>query len=71
MYEIIAMVYMVWAIYAGWKFVNGRFGFLERNGVGYKVLKCICVVGIGIFYGAIYLMVLMWRFINFMGHFND
>jgi hypothetical protein len=55
----------------GWKFVKGRFPFLEQKGVGYKVLKGACVAGIGFFYGFVYLIVLVLRFIDYMAHFND
>lgn len=71
MFEIVCLIYMVWAIYAGWKFVNGRFPFLEQKGAGYKVLKGVCVVGSGIFYGIVYLFLLIFKFIDYMAHFND
>lgn len=39
--------------------------------MGYKVLKGACVAGIGFFYGFVYLIVLVLRFIDYMAHFND
>lgn len=71
MHIIILLIYMAWAVYAGWKFVNGRFLFLEQEGTVYKVLKALCVIGIGSIYGGIYFVILILRFMNLMENLND
>jgi len=65
---VITISYILWSIYAGWKFINGRWAFLERSGVVYKILKFTCIFFVGIFYGAIYFFVLIGKFIDFMEH---
>ncbi len=65
-YIIAALVYYVWAIYSGWKLLNGRFEFLEREGAGYKILKFICISIVGIFYGGIYLILRFLQFVGFL-----
>lgn len=64
--EVIASVYALWAVFAGCEFMNGRVEFLERDGIGYKLLKFFCVLVVGTVYGAIYLFVLFLKFIGFM-----
>jgi uncharacterized membrane protein YwzB len=68
--SIIVIVYMIWAIYSGWKFINGRFDFLEKKEAQYKILKVIIAILIGIVYGFInmFIALLKWifRFLEYM-----
>ncbi len=66
MIDIVILIYCAWAIYAGWKLLNGRFELLEREGVGYKILKFACIGIVGIFYGAVYLILLFLKFMGFL-----
>lgn len=58
---VVSIIYLAWGVYAGWKFMNGRFAFLEKDNVGIKILKIAisCVVGWAI--AGFYLMYLICR----------
>lgn len=56
---IILVVYLAWAIYSGWKFMDGRVRFLEKRGIVYLALKIWCSGTIGLFYGFVYIFVVI------------
>lgn len=64
--EAAVSIYVLWAVFAGCEFMNGRVQFLERDGIGYKVLKFLCVLVVGSVYGMIYLVVLLLKFMGIM-----
>lgn len=64
--EIILLIYVVWAVYSGWKFMDGRFAVLEQKGILYKIIKFIGAWMVGMVYGAIYLIILIFRFLGLM-----
>ena len=59
MIEIIFLIYCVWAIYSGYKYVNGRWEYLERKKPLNVILKFLMIVLIGAWYGFINLIVLL------------
>lgn len=63
-FVIIMIAYFIWAIYSGWKFMNGRVAFLEQEGVIYKLLKFICAYVVGLVYGMFYLILLIFKAIR-------
>lgn len=64
MFEIIAIIYCIWAFYSGWKFMDGRVAFLEQSGFQYKLLKLVAAYFVGIIYGAIYLLQIVLKLLN-------
>ncbi len=62
--EIILLVYLIWAVYSGWKFMDGKVAFLEREGLVYIVLKILCSGSIGLIYGIIYLVKIICHLFN-------
>ena len=69
---IVFIVYFVWAIYSGYKFVNGRFEFLEQKKPLNKILKIIAIILIGLVYGFINMFRLLIlgiiKFLHFMAN---
>ena len=61
---ILGVAYLAWGIYAGWKFMNGRFVFLEKNNVGIKILKVTLSCVVGWIIAGFYLMYLLCRAIG-------
>lgn len=64
MAEVFISIYIMWAVFCGCEFLNGRVEFLERDGLFYKILKFICACAVGMVYGVIYFFIL---FLNFIG----
>lgn len=60
---IIILLYTMWSLYSGWKFMDGRVSALEKDGILPLIGKLICVVVAGYFYGAIRLFILLFAFI--------
>lgn len=53
---LIFAVYSVWAVYSGYKMINGRYEWLERKETANKVCKAIAVLGAGYLIGGFYLI---------------
>ncbi len=64
--ELIMLAYFAWAMYAGWKYMDGRVPALEKKGIGYKAIKIVCAYIVGVIYGAIYIIILILKFLGFM-----
>lgn len=58
---LIFLAYSALAIYSGYKMVNGRYAWLERDGIGTKICKCLVVLGAGYVIGVFYLIWLIIR----------
>lgn len=63
MEALLLLVYVVWSTYAGWKFISGRFEWLERDETVNKVVKGIVAFVIGQFIGAFYLIYLIMKLV--------
>lgn len=61
--SIVVLVYIVWAIYSGYSFINGRFNFLEEKKPLNRILKVLAILLVGSVYGIIKLFILVFRFI--------
>ncbi len=51
---LIFIIYSAWAIYSGYKFINGRYEWMERNETKSKVCKVLAILGAGYVIGAFY-----------------
>ena len=60
---LILLIYGVWAYYSGWKWVSGRYAFLEKDGIQYKILKAIVSLCVGYVIGAFYLLYMILKLI--------
>ena len=60
---IVALVYTVIAIYAGFRFVDGRIAWLEVNAPLNKIVKLGVSILAGYVIGAFYLIYLIIRFV--------
>lgn len=56
---IVILAYAVWAVYSGWKIMNGRFEFLEQKTIPIRILKVSSIILVGSVYGVINLTVLV------------
>lgn len=56
MVYVIFLVYCVWAIYSGYKFVDGRWAFLEKKKPLNVILKILMIIIMGSWYGFINLL---------------
>lgn len=61
MESILIIAYMIWAIYIGWRFMDGRVKMLEQEGVGYKVVKFLCAYLVGGVFGVFLLVYWFFR----------
>lgn len=53
---IIFLVYSVWAVYSGYKMINGKYEWLECQKTLNKVCKWFVILGAGYVIGAFYLV---------------
>ncbi len=61
--NIILIIYALWAYYSGWKWISGRFAFLEKEDVQYKILKAILGFCVGCVIGAFYLLYMVLKLV--------
>ncbi len=61
--NIIGAIYAIWAYYSGWKWISGRFAYLEKEGIQYKVLKAVIGFCVGCVIGAYYLLYMVLKLI--------
>lgn len=66
MESLILIAYAIWAFFAGWKFVTNRIPSLNQKDASHIILKIIVSYIIGIFYGGIYIIILLLRFLGIM-----
>ena len=65
---IIFLVYSVWALYSGYKMINGKYEWLERQETTNRVCKWLVILGAGYVIGAFYLV---WAVIKFAFRITD
>lgn len=58
---ILAIVYVAWAMYSGWKYINGRYKILEQDGIVFLFLKIAASLVVGLFYGVYYFWVMIFK----------
>lgn len=47
-YILVAVVlYTAWAIYSGYKYVNGRYPWLEQPEIAHRICKYAAILGMG------------------------
>lgn len=61
---ILSLIYIVWAFYAGFRFVSGRSWWLEQRAPINMICKCLLSLVIGYFIGAFYFIYLIWVLIR-------
>jgi len=62
-FEIIMILYVFWAWFAGWKFLTGRIAWCEQPGVPNKIVKAILSIIVGYVIGAFYLIYWIFKLI--------
>lgn len=62
----IILIYTVWAIYSGFKFLTGRSEWLDRKEPASIICKGLLSVIVGYFIAAFYLIYLVIKFIGAM-----
>lgn len=53
---LIFLVYSAWAVYSGYKMVNGRYAWLEQEGIVNVICKWLAIIGMGYILGVFYLL---------------
>ena len=53
---LIFAIYSAWALFSGYKMVNGRYAWLEQPATTNRVCKWLVVLGAGYVIGAFYLI---------------
>lgn len=53
--------YAIVALIVGWKYMDGRIAYLEKDGAGYKVLKFICAWVVGGLFSVFLFIYLFYR----------
>lgn len=51
---IFFLLYSAWAVYSGYKNVNGKYEWLEQPQISSKICKALFVLGAGYVFGAFY-----------------
>ena len=46
------VLYTAWAIYSGYKYVNGRYPWLEQPEIAHRICKYVAMLGMGYIVGA-------------------
>jgi hypothetical protein len=46
------VLYTAWAIYSGYKYVNGRYQWLEQPEIAHRICKYVAILGMGYIVGA-------------------
>ena len=46
------VLYTAWAIYSGYKYVNGRYPWLEQPEIAHRICKYAAILGMGYIVGA-------------------
>ena len=41
------VLYTAWAIYSGYKYVNGRYQWLEQPEIAHRICKYVAILGMG------------------------
>lgn len=43
------VLYTAWAIYSGYKYVNGRYQWLEQPEIAHRICKYVAILGMGLY----------------------
>lgn len=62
---LIVIAYSAWAVYSGWKFMQGRVAYLEQPGVLNKILKALCAILVGYVVGVLQFIALIFKGLSF------
>ena len=60
---VIILVYSIFAVLAGYKFLTGKSEWLDRNEVASKITKILLSLILGYFIAGFYLFYLVFKFI--------
>lgn len=64
METLLAIIYMMWAVYSGYKVVSGRNEWLDSKAPASIVVKMVLSIAIGTLIGSIYLIYYLLKFFN-------
>lgn len=66
--EVLGFVYIIWAVYSGYKFMTGRNEWLDTKAPINMIVKFIVSSLVGVVIGAFYLIYLILKAMNFFAH---
>ncbi len=66
MEAVIVLVYTVWAVYSGYKFLTGRYEWLDRKEPVNRIVKGVLSVLVGYVIAVFYLIYVILRFLGIM-----
>lgn len=66
MEAVIVLVYTVWAVYSGYKFLTGRCEWLDRKEPVNRIVKGVLSVLVGYVIAVFYLIYVILRFLGIM-----
>ena len=66
--EVLGFVYIIWAVYSGYKFMTGRNEWLDTKAPINMIVKFIVCSLVGVVIGAFYLIYLILKAMNFFSH---
>ena len=49
---LIFLIYSAWAVWSGYKWINGRYEWLEQPAITNKICKALAILGAGYVVGA-------------------
>lgn len=64
--EIVFLIYMVWAVYSGYKFLSGRSEWLDKRAPANIIAKIALSAAVGFFIAVFYLIYLILKFLGVM-----
>ena len=47
LFTILGVVYVIWGVWCGWKFIKGRWEALEKPTIAMKIVKIMIAICIG------------------------
>ena len=63
--DVLIIIYLIWAIYAGWRLVTGKSVWLDYKTPVSMICKFIVAFFVGGVAGIFYLIYLVFRFVGF------
>lgn len=64
--EILLIGYIIWGIYAGYKFMSGRFQWLEKPAILNRIVKFIVSTIVGVYIGLFYFIYHVFKFVQLL-----
>ena len=64
---IIEIIYLIFAVFSGYKFLTGKSEWLDRDGAVNKITKILLSLIVGFFIAGFYLFYLIFKFIGTLG----